>query len=161
MLQQPAEAVALGAADSAVTAEISRDRSVGTAHCRDYMYYRQTWQLRSVNHLGVVSHLASFSGVNLLDLSGGSTLWFFRRCTLPPGNPELPSVCLLRLMWAHHSVLRPVLAGRSPFVQPGDDSSPQYFICFHCHCDGSMIVGQYQLVTKKKLNKRSQQLCCG
>lgn len=30
------------AAESAVTAEISGDRFVGTAHCGDYVYYRQT-----------------------------------------------------------------------------------------------------------------------
>lgn len=77
MLRQPAELAALGAAESAVTAEISGDRSVGTAHCGDYVYYRQTWQLRSARHLSVVSHLGSFSRANLLDLTGGSTLWFF------------------------------------------------------------------------------------
>lgn len=77
MLQQPEELAALGAAESAVTAEISSNRSMGTAHCGDYVYYRQMWQLRSVRHLSFVSHLASFSGANLPDLSGGSTLWFF------------------------------------------------------------------------------------
>lgn len=109
MLQQPAELAALDAAESAVTAEISGDRSVGTAHCGDYVYYRQTWQLRSARHLSVVSHLASFSGANLPDLTGGSTLWFFiAKVFALTRQPELHPACFLLLtMSAPHYAQAP------------------------------------------------------
>lgn len=107
MLQQPAELAGLGAAESAVTAEVSGDRSVGTAHCGDYVYYRQTWQLRSARHLSVVSHLASFSGANLPDLTGESTLWFFVvKVFALTRKPELHPACFLILTWACHTALR-------------------------------------------------------
>lgn len=95
------------AAESAVTAKISGDRSVGTAHCGDYVYYRQTWQLRSTRHLSVVSYLASFSGANLPYLTGGSTLWFFIvKVFALTRQPELHPACFLILMWARHTTLR-------------------------------------------------------
>lgn len=46
----------------------------------------------------VLSHLAAFSGANLPDLTGGSTLWFFIvKVFAPTRQPELHTACFLIL----------------------------------------------------------------